>query len=429
MKKCILVMLLVISCAAVPAIELDALLTDKDLWSRTSEDFVQTYGPMGFTWLSGEQHTARTRTPNLTLFGAPVVEADVLFDAGQPKEFICNAYTRGDSGARDKEGFGAELDKWKKALMAYTKTQPREEKAGLVSSGVKQKVFVWKGSTGSLRLIYSYSTKDQDGRLGFRAEFIRITWSRPANSLGARNPLLPNRGGPAGAAEVDPVTRDENGDVYLAGIPMVNQGDKGYCAVATTERVMRFYGLDVDQHQIAQLASSSAAGGTSPDAMVKALKRAGSKLGCRIRVLEDLDIKEVLDRIRRYNKQAKRAHQPEIVFGQMIDVGAVYRSMNFEVLKESRLDSRVQFSKFKSTIERYIDEGTPLAWSVVLGLVAETPPLHGALGGHMRLIIGYNNRTEELLYSDSWGQGHEFKRMPAGDAWAITTGLYAIEKR
>ena len=45
----------------------------------------------------------------------------------------------------------------------------------------------------------------------------------------------------------------------------------------------------------------------------------------------------------------------------------------------------------------------------------------------MRLIIGYNTKTNELLFSDSWGAGHEKKRMPLDDAWSITTGLVTIE--
>jgi hypothetical protein len=47
-------------------------------------------------------------------------------------------------------------------------------------------------------------------------------------------------------------------------------------------------------------------------------------------------------------------------------------------------------------------------------------------GGHMRLLIGYNSKTQELLYTDSWGKGHELKRMPAGQAWCMTMALYTM---
>jgi hypothetical protein len=64
----------------------------------------------------------------------------------------------------------------------------------------------------------------------------------------------------------------------------------------------------------------------------------------------------------------------------------------------------------------------------MVGVVPEEPALSG-YGGHMRVIQGINEVRGELLYSDSWGQGHEDKRMALDDAWAITTGLYLVEPR
>jgi hypothetical protein len=45
----------------------------------------------------------------------------------------------------------------------------------------------------------------------------------------------------------------------------------------------------------------------------------------------------------------------------------------------------------------------------------------------MRLIIGYNLKTSEVIFTDSWGAGHEQKRMAMDDAWTITNGLSSIE--
>ena len=59
-----------------------------------------------------------------------------------------------------------------------------------------------------------------------------------------------------------------------------------------------------------------------------------------------------------------------------------------------------------------------------LKVKAEIPQ---AKGGHMRLIIGYNNKTNEIIYSDSWGAKHAMKRMPSDNAFPMTTGLYFME--
>ncbi len=45
----------------------------------------------------------------------------------------------------------------------------------------------------------------------------------------------------------------------------------------------------------------------------------------------------------------------------------------------------------------------------------------------MRIIVGYNAATGEILYSDSWGAGHEEKRMAIDDAWTVTTGLGSLQ--
>ena len=50
-------------------------------------------------------------------------------------------------------------------------------------------------------------------------------------------------------------------------------------------------------------------------------------------------------------------------------------------------------------------------------------------GMHMRIITGYNTKTGEIIYSDSWGAEHEKKVMKPEDAWGITVNLIALEPR
>jgi hypothetical protein len=110
----------------------------------------------------------------------------------------------------------------------------------------------------------------------------------------------------------------------------------------------------------------------------------------------------------------------------MLDVGMIYGAMKGPVLKEARTKNKSDLSRFQREVQTHVDAGVPLLWSVQLGLIEE-PGLPQAGGGHMRLIIGYNTKTQEILYSDSWGAGHELKRMKADDAWTITTQLVTIE--
>ena len=79
-----------------------------------------------------------------------------------------------------------------------------------------------------------------------------------------------------------------------------------------------------------------------------------------------------------------------------------------------------------SDIHQYVNQGIPLIWGVKFGVYPE-PNTKQELGYHIRLIIGYNDKKREILYSDTWGSGHELKRMPADWAWTISRCLMVMK--
>jgi hypothetical protein len=191
---------------------------------------------------------------------------------------------------------------------------------------------------------------------------------------------------------------------------------------------MRYYGIPVDEHELAELANSSASAGTSNEAMFDSLKKLSQRLRVKIRTIENMDVRQILDLMKEYNRRARHEHRaPEIPDqGLMLDVQRIYSSMQYPILKEARTHNKADVDRFVQDVEDHIDQGIPVLWSVMLGLVPE-PHAGTGIGGHMRLIIGYNLKTNEILYSDSWGPGNELKRMASDDAWTITTGLNTIE--
>ena len=100
--------------------------------------------------------------------------------------------------------------------------------------------------------------------------------------------------------------------------------------------------------------------------------------------------------------------------------------MDTTILRDVRAKEPEVKSILQMRVKENIDQGIPLVWSVVLGIVPENPELPQARGGHMRIIVGYNPKTNEILYTDSWGAGHELKWMSAADAWTITMELIVI---
>ena len=262
---------------------------------------------------------------------------------------------------------------------------------------------------------------------GGEVEYVRLTM------VDAAAPKAPKAQGQAAKAKVSAnVRRDADGDVWIANLPMVDQGEKGYCAVATCERVLRYYGSAVDEHELAQMAGTSAKEGTS----VKAMKAVAREIGAKYRLGYN-DIFAAADNVRAlekevdaYNKVAKAMKRPKIelercYMGKTLMVPLVYEAMEAEVLLKMRTKD-ARFAKFMKDVKTRIDQGIPVCWSVRLGIFPE-PDIPQASGGHMRLIIGYNHETGELIYSDSWGRGHEKKRMDAGKAFAVTTSAFALK--
>ena len=403
----------------------DALLATQDLWALNQDAFQKATPTLPFQWTSSVRDSARAARPGMTLFGLPLVEAIARFDADKLASFTANIYARGDAGDTTKEKFDALVKDSVAAISKATnaKFTVRGKDPG---NAVKAEGLIWKTNTALYTLEYSFTKEMKTRGIPFRAEFVRLQISPPpkgtAGLITAAPSSLP-RFNPAAHIQRDGAT----GDVFIKDVPMVDQGQKGYCVVASTERVMRYYGAEVDANELAQIANSDAGGGTSYQGMISALKKVAARLKVRVREIEKMDVKEILALIKDYNRAAKKDGVSEIPDpGRMIDAGAVFGAMKGSVLREARTKNKSDLSRFQRTVQENVDKGIPLLWTVQLGILADKDvPQSG--GGHMRLIIGCNPKTNDILYTDSWGAGHELKRMTAVDAWTITTGLTKIE--
>jgi hypothetical protein len=361
----------------------------------------------------------------MTLFGLPITEAVARFSANKLVQLDVNFYARGDAGDLSEEKYKALVPAVAEAITkaAGVKYSVRGKDA---KNAVRAEGLMWQTPKALYTLEYSSTKQVKTRDIPFRAEFVRLEIAPPMKTVGLlASATSTARGKFIGSTHVKKDAT--SGDVWVTDVPMVDQGEKGYCVVATTERVMRYYGNSVDANELAQIANSDAEGGTSLHAMRDSLKKVSARLRVKLREIEKLEVKDILALLKDYNRAAKRLDAATIPDpGQMIDVGGIFRQMKPNVLKEAKTKNKADLGRFQRNVQAHIDGGIPLLWSVQLGMVPE-PGIPQSAGGHMRLIIGYNTKTEEVLYSDSWGRGHELKRMKADDAWTITTALMSIE--
>lgn len=386
----------------------DATLTDPALFTKAPKDLKPA--GRGFEWLSDKQDAMRADAGRWSLFGEKVGEIVMRGDTAKLATVTVSIYNRGDDGEISPKELESRFDSWKKRIGDGLKN-PGEVYSQ--RSAVNLKGWMWKTDKAAWLLESSVSR----GPNGQTAEFIRLRLASletaGTKAQVARRGTLTER-----------VIRKDNGDVYIDGMPMVDQGQKGYCAVATAERVARYYGLDVDQHEMAQLAQTGE-NGTSLSQMEEALKRVTGRLHVSTTKRFDYDVNQYNEDIRDYNSAAKRADAPKYEPDpNLIDPSSLLRAVKPEVYLAAKI-KQSGFKRFNARIEEYIEKGIPVVWSLQLGMFKEEGiPQTG--GGHMRLIIGYNKKTGDILYSDSWGAGHELKRMPAGQGWAMTMALFTM---
>ena len=399
------------------------------LWDMGQEAFESEFQETGFEWNSDIKKTARFAGQNLTLWGEPVGETLVDFKDGSVNRVGISIYNKGDNrNIRDRKKFEAKVKSWRDLVEKKTGVpavdRGRDKKSAANAFGY---LYSDKGTTRLLE--FSYQREVRSRNIPFNGEFIKLKVAQ-----------TPKRGffdrGPTNVVKVAKgdlkkrVKRADNGDILIPTVPMVDQGNKGYCVCASVERVMKYYGVQVDQHQMAQIADSTA-GGTSTDVMMDALKKISGRFDVRTRTVRDIDWrKDVNGKWCDLYNRALRKYGDEFPGAREKDTGKyayTFASFNGEVLKRGRESRPGDVERFRKEIREEIDQGIPILWTLWMGYFPEEGIPQAPQSGHMRVIIGYNEEADEVIYSDSWGAGHEVKRQPIINALTSTTGLYVLE--
>ncbi len=430
--------------AETSTVEFDkALSPDGKLWELTPETFMASPENAGlFKFNSKNRNTAvysasRKPFPRVRFLGFQVFEIIARFKQGKLGDLDISLYNRGDLGNISKEKFKALVVGIFKKLNTWAGEKGKSLPSTRIA-GKKSYSRIWVKKPYTVKLMWSFS--GAGGR--FKAEFANLDISRfnPENDPRKRD-FTPKT---VKKVEKKPLTANvvkKNGDVYISNVPMVDQGAKGYCAVATTERVFRYFGIDADQHRLAQITETGDRGGTSLKEMISTLKRAGVKFRVRLKEQYSDDSLESYNKfirwLNKYNRTARKMKKPRVEItnpkyrnGDYVNLTRMYQDFDPDVFVEARCkNDRTDYRKFYRYVVSNINQGIPILWAVLLGVVPDKNIQKQALGGHMRLIIGYNPKTKDIIYTDTWGKGHEFKKIPEKNAWAMTTGLLTFIPR
>ena len=416
-------------------------------WRTAAADFMGEHQRLGFRFVDGQQTAVSNARELLRFLGLDVYEARVYFGPDAVLRVELSLYNKGDAGVKDKETFEALAETVKAKISAFTEDSGMTGKVSNDRANYFVRRHQWTKRAPGIQLEWACVEPHRSGgkNVPYSAEFIKVLLVPLKPGGGVAAPL----GSMEAAAKTqraqrsirENVTRNPEGDVWVDSIPMVDQGQKGYCAAAASERVLRYYGVEVDQHQIAQLANTAAEGGTRLEGMAKAISTVGRQFQLDKKDLISPDSEGSFEKseyaklLQDYNAVARKQKEPQIDWktytaNHVVDIQQIWQAMDPEILLTARNGQKQAMSQFVKNVTLYVDQGVPLLWSCLVGMYPETPPIkqEGAFG-HVRLIIGYNVKTKEILYSDSWGPKHALKRLPLDQAWAMTKGLIVLKPR
>ncbi|MBN8417297.1 MAG: C39 family peptidase [Verrucomicrobia bacterium] len=171
-----------------------------------------------------------------------------------------------------------------------------------------------------------------------------------------------------------------NGDVVIGDIPMVDQGPKGYCAPATAERAMRYLGVPADMYILANAGNSGFGGGTNVDALLEGIAP------------------QIRNKRRSFDSWKSELKLKEIA--KYIDKGVplmwtLCSTNKFNETANQRTKDRKNITDWSAWKTKVTAESA----SNSLPKDKET--------AHIVLIIGYNKDTNEIAFSDSWGERYK----------------------
>jgi hypothetical protein len=188
-----------------------------------------------------------------------------------------------------------------------------------------------------------------------------------------------------------------NGDTVIQNIPMVDQGPKGYCVPATFERCMRYMEIPADMYLLAMAGSTGLGGGTHTPTLVKSVQQ------------------EVWAAGRTFD--ALSGHPSFREIQRLIDSGVpilwgLHSTKTFNRIADSRTGERksIDPKDWKKTVEED-SEG-----------VLKSPRPHILDSRHICIIHGYNKETEEIAFTDSWGERYLERWISAAEAEHFSQG-------
>lgn len=196
------------------------------------------------------------------------------------------------------------------------------------------------------------------------------------------------------------VQRRDNGDVVISGIPMVDQGPKGFCVPATMERMLRHLGIPADMYILAMAANTQPGGGTTVQDVTFAVSDT---------------VRRNARRIINVSGRPDPSNLAKWIDGGIPVLWALRTSESVNAQINERARARQGVADWKQWADAVKQERRDARKQA-----------KDAMEGHVCLITGYNRATGEIALSDSWGPAYQERWITAEEADALSQGAMAV---
>ncbi len=432
MKSKCLLLFLFLSFSLFAAEEVSKLLGgNHEFFTRSRNTFSSSLAKY-FMWTSDAQieafYPADPKSEDkLTLFGQPVESALVKFTKDHPSSIYLTLYQYNGKNAIEISTFRNNM----KAIFAALKKRYPKIKPKLLrerrSDDLHVNALYWKSGNYACLMKWAIKGSSKPEYLQIEFDLVSAVNDPLRRSIGKTNFSRPVFGKDIRRN----VKRRKNGNVFISGVPMVEQGDKGNSAVSTVQRILEYYGIKPEKPIEIPAVKKGTKYSSDVEEPVVQLRGICEKNG--LKLTEDFlffdggrSARKLENLVGSYNREAKREGEPkiEIPAKGVVVIGTIKKMKPEFFFKVRNIDHNAD--KFQSDIMRNIVMGRPVIWYTILGVAKEDLPKKVS-DTQMRLIIGFNSSTREVIYTDCWGEGHEIKKMPYSQAWPITLGLFSIE--
>jgi hypothetical protein len=191
----------------------------------------------------------------------------------------------------------------------------------------------------------------------------------------------------------------ENGDIVIGDLPMVDQGPKGYCAPATAERAMRYLGIPADMYILANAGNTGYGGGTSVTALLEGM---ADQIRSKRRSFDT------------WNGEFKLRDLQKYIDRGVPVMWCLYSTDGFNKTANDRTKARKEVTDWA-------------AWKTkVTGESAANSLPKDKETGHVVLIIGYNKDTNEIAFSDSWGESYKERWITLSEAEQVSQQRFYV---